>query len=176
MDTLVKKAYDNWMHVVEYDGQSLLNYNQNKTLGTSQPQLPMVSYDYSNTLDQQISIPSLPVPVPAGQPTLDSEVTVGGIYFQVKRYYHTVAKYGSKRRQRLLQLSLIYIIFLNLSLCSFSHCSFCVLFIFFIWHPSQTRLGFSSEPREILSPLSFSPNFTYKISKLAVGVLDMILI
>lgn len=87
MDTLVKKAYENWMHVVEYDGKSLLDYNQNKTLGTSQPQLPMGSHDYSNPLDQQISIPSLPVPVPAGQPTMDSGVTVGGIYFQVKIFY-----------------------------------------------------------------------------------------
>lgn len=81
MDTLVKKAYDNWMHVIEYDGKSLLIYNQNKTLGTSQPQAPMSSHDYSNpnSLDQQISIPSLPVPGPTGQPSMDPGVTVGGI-------------------------------------------------------------------------------------------------
>ncbi|KAK7412274.1 hypothetical protein VNO78_03726 [Psophocarpus tetragonolobus] len=69
VDTLVKKAYENWMHVIEYDGKSLLNYNQNKTLGTSQPLAPMVSHDYSisNALDQQTSIPSVPVPVPTGK-------------------------------------------------------------------------------------------------------------
>ena len=78
MDTLVKKAYDNWMHVVEYDGQSLINYNQNKTLGNPQPQLPMGPHDYSNSLDQQISIPSLP----AGEPAMGSRVASGGIYFQ----------------------------------------------------------------------------------------------
>ncbi|XP_054802341.1 calmodulin-binding protein 60 B-like [Prosopis cineraria] len=80
VDTLVKKAYDNWMHVVEYDGESLINYNQNKTLGNSQPQLPMGSHDYSNSLDQQISIPSLPVAVPAGQPPMDSGVAIGGYH------------------------------------------------------------------------------------------------
>ncbi|KAK4254812.1 hypothetical protein QN277_007904 [Acacia crassicarpa] len=76
VDTLVKKAYDNWMHVVEYDGQSLINYNQNKTLDNSQPQLPMDSHDYSNSLDQQISIPSLP----AGEPAMGSRVASGGYH------------------------------------------------------------------------------------------------
>jgi hypothetical protein len=81
VDTLVKKAYENWMHVVEYDGKSLLNYNQNRTLGTSQHQVPVGSHDYSvsNPLDQQISIPSLPVHVPTGQPSMDPGVAVGGI-------------------------------------------------------------------------------------------------
>ncbi|KAK4271536.1 hypothetical protein QN277_020220 [Acacia crassicarpa] len=80
VDTLVKKAYDNWMHVVEYDGQSLINYNQNKTLDGSQPQLLMASHDYSNSLDRQISIPSLPVPLPAGQPAMDSGVAIVGYH------------------------------------------------------------------------------------------------
>ncbi|CAJ2648738.1 unnamed protein product [Trifolium pratense] len=82
VDTLVKKAYENWMHVVEYDGKSLLNYNQNRTLGTSQHQVPVGSHDYSvsNSLDQQISIPSLPVHVPTGQPSMDPGVAVGGYH------------------------------------------------------------------------------------------------
>ena len=85
----MKKAYENWMHVIEYDGKSLLNYNQNKTLGTSQPQAPMGSHNYSNSnsLDQHISIPNLPVPVPTGQPSMDPGVTIGGIQFQVIQYY-----------------------------------------------------------------------------------------
>ncbi|TKY71628.1 Calmodulin-binding protein 60 B [Spatholobus suberectus] len=80
VDTLVKKAYENWMHVIEYDGKSLLN--QNKTLGTSQPLAPIGSHDYSisNSLDQQTSIPSLPVPVPTGQSSMDPGVTVGGYH------------------------------------------------------------------------------------------------
>ncbi|KAK2393445.1 Calmodulin-binding protein [Trifolium repens] len=82
VDTLVKKAYENWMHVVEYDGKSLLNYNQNRTLGASQHQVPVGSHDYSvsNSLDQQISIPSLPVHVPTGQPSMDPGVAVGGYH------------------------------------------------------------------------------------------------
>ncbi|KAK7327966.1 hypothetical protein VNO77_22060 [Canavalia gladiata] len=80
VDTLVKKAYENWMHVIEYDGKSLLNYQQTKTLGSTQPRAPMDSHDYSNSnsLDQHISIPSLPVHVPTGQPSMDPGVTVGG--------------------------------------------------------------------------------------------------
>ncbi|KAJ1434795.1 hypothetical protein SESBI_05155 [Sesbania bispinosa] len=80
VDTLVKKAYENWMHVIEYDGKSLLNYNQNKTLTTSQPQAPVGSHNYSNSLDQQISIPILPVPVHTGQASMDPGVSVGGYH------------------------------------------------------------------------------------------------
>lgn len=29
-DALVKKAYDNWMHVIEYDGKALLNFSKKK--------------------------------------------------------------------------------------------------------------------------------------------------
>ncbi|KAK7319610.1 hypothetical protein RJT34_04333 [Clitoria ternatea] len=77
VDTLVKKAYDNWMHVIEYDGKSLLNYNQdNKTLDNTPPQSSMSFHEYSNSL-QQISIPSLPLPTHTGQPSMDSGVTVG---------------------------------------------------------------------------------------------------
>ncbi|MED6131449.1 hypothetical protein PIB30_010205 [Stylosanthes scabra] len=82
VDTLVKKAYENWMCVIEYDGKSLLYYNQNKTLGTAQPQLPMDSHNYSNSnsLDQQTSIPNLPVPAPTWQPSMDPGVTVAGYH------------------------------------------------------------------------------------------------
>ncbi|KAK7331867.1 hypothetical protein VNO80_28608 [Phaseolus coccineus] len=82
VDTLVKKAYENWMHVIEYDGKSLLNANQNKTLGTSQPLAPVGSHDYSisNSLDQQTSIPTLPDPVTTGQPSMDPAITVGGYH------------------------------------------------------------------------------------------------
>ncbi|CAL5183366.1 unnamed protein product [Lathyrus oleraceus] len=82
VDTLVKKAYENWIHVIEYDGKSLLNYNQNRTLGTAQHQVPLSSHDYSisNSLNQQISIPSLPVHVPTGQPSMDAGITDGGYH------------------------------------------------------------------------------------------------
>ncbi|XP_061367674.1 calmodulin-binding protein 60 B-like isoform X2 [Gastrolobium bilobum] len=57
VDTLVKKAYDNWMHVIEYDGKSLLNYSQDKTLDTAHRQAQMGPQEYSNSFPQ-ISIPS----------------------------------------------------------------------------------------------------------------------
>ncbi|XP_059437324.1 calmodulin-binding protein 60 C-like [Corylus avellana] len=79
VDTLVKKAYDNWMHVIEYDSQSLLNFRQNKSPGASQTEVPMNSQDYSNLFDQQFTLPSLPVPVPSEHPSVDSAgLTVGG--------------------------------------------------------------------------------------------------
>jgi hypothetical protein len=79
-DTLVKKAYDNWMHVIEYDTQSLLNFRQNKSSGVSQTEVTMNPQDYSNPFDQQFTLPSLPVPVPSEQHSVDSAgLTVGGI-------------------------------------------------------------------------------------------------
>jgi len=74
------------VHVIEYDGKSLLDYNQNRTLGMSQHQVPVSSHDYSisNSLDQQISTPSLPVHVLTGQPSMDPGATVGGIYYSSK--------------------------------------------------------------------------------------------
>lgn len=35
VDSLVKKAYDNWLHVVEYDGRALLGSKQKKRSGAS---------------------------------------------------------------------------------------------------------------------------------------------
>lgn len=76
----MKKAYDNWMHVIEYDSQSLLNFRQNKSSGVSQTEVTMNPQDYSNPFDQQFTLPSLPVPVPPEQHSVDSAgLTVGGI-------------------------------------------------------------------------------------------------
>ncbi|CAL5188761.1 unnamed protein product [Lathyrus oleraceus] len=79
VDTLVKKAYDNWMHVIEYDEKSLLNYNQDKSLDTAHPQALMGSHEYSNSI-QQFPIPSLPHPVHTGQPSMGTGGTVGGYH------------------------------------------------------------------------------------------------
>ncbi|KAE8710360.1 Calmodulin-binding protein 60 E [Hibiscus syriacus] len=49
IDSMVKKAYDNWNQVIEYDGQSLLNFKQNRR---------------SN---HQLQLQRLPVPVPTEQ-------------------------------------------------------------------------------------------------------------
>lgn len=73
------------MHVIEYDGKSLLNYNQDKNLEPAHPQALMGSHEYSNLI-QQTSIHSLPHPVNTGQPSMDTGATVGGIYFPVKHF------------------------------------------------------------------------------------------
>ncbi|CAN4083957.1 unnamed protein product [Withania somnifera] len=79
VDTLVKKAYDNWMHVVEYDGKSLLSLGQNKTSVSSQNDLIIGSHNHSNTSDQQINPPSLPASISSEQPALNSGLNMGGI-------------------------------------------------------------------------------------------------
>ncbi|RVW46289.1 Calmodulin-binding protein 60 C [Vitis vinifera] len=79
VDTLVKKAYDNWISVVEYDGKSLLNFNQSKSSGSSQTEVAMGPQDYPNSFDHQLTLPSLPVSVPPQQPSVGPSITVGDI-------------------------------------------------------------------------------------------------
>ncbi|KAL8152183.1 hypothetical protein V2J09_009943 [Rumex salicifolius] len=71
-DTLVKKAYDNWMHVVEYDSKALLGLKQHRNGigGVSQRNL--------NSYGQQLSLPSLPVAASFQQPPMDSSLKIGG--------------------------------------------------------------------------------------------------
>ncbi|KAL4628854.1 hypothetical protein ACB092_05G267800 [Castanea dentata] len=86
VDTLVKKAYDNWMHVIEYDGKSLLSYKENKSLDASQTEVLVNSQDYSNSFDQQFALPSLTVPVPSEQPTMNSAGLIVGGYNDNTRF------------------------------------------------------------------------------------------
>nr|XP_043625114.1 calmodulin-binding protein 60 D-like isoform X2 [Erigeron canadensis] len=64
VDALMKKAYDNWMQVVEYDGKSFLGAHQEKALA---PQIDMGigRQNFLNSFDQL----SLPPPAPQEQPT-----------------------------------------------------------------------------------------------------------
>ncbi|OVA20936.1 Calmodulin binding protein-like [Macleaya cordata] len=80
VDTLVKKAYDNWMHVIEYDGKALLSYNQNKQSSASQSEVSLSRQDYhpASFDHQQRSLMCLPVPVPQEQPFVASGMTVSG--------------------------------------------------------------------------------------------------
>ncbi|KAG1326931.1 calmodulin-binding protein 60 C [Cocos nucifera] len=68
-DALVKKAYDNWLHVLEYDGKALLNFKQNKK---------ETAANYPVSYDQQISQTNLSVSVPLEQPSVDAGMGVGG--------------------------------------------------------------------------------------------------
>ncbi|XP_068321296.1 calmodulin-binding protein 60 B-like isoform X2 [Pyrus communis] len=76
VDGLVTKAYENWMHVMEYDGKSLLK--QQKSPDVSLPEVPIASQDYPNSFDQQFTLPSLPASVSSEPPTMDSGLNVGG--------------------------------------------------------------------------------------------------
>ncbi|MCL7026853.1 hypothetical protein MKW94_014495 [Papaver nudicaule] len=71
VDALVKRAYENWTQVIDYDGQALLSFYQNKQLcGASEAE---VRQDYQN---QQESLLTFPVPAP--QPSAPSGLTVSG--------------------------------------------------------------------------------------------------
>ncbi|XP_027174025.1 calmodulin-binding protein 60 B-like [Coffea eugenioides] len=79
VDGLVKKAYDNWNLVIEYDGKSLLNFKQNKKSSASRDELPVGPVDYPNALDNQLSDPPrLPVPVPSEPSPVDPNMLIGG--------------------------------------------------------------------------------------------------
>ncbi|GMP29747.1 hypothetical protein CsSME_00004727 [Camellia sinensis var. sinensis] len=54
VDTLVKKAYDNWNHVVIYDGKSLLSFKQSKRPGASRNEFPMGPVDYPTSFENQL--------------------------------------------------------------------------------------------------------------------------
>eukprot|EP00268_Persea_americana_P046879 TRINITY_DN4849_c1_g1_i3.p1 TRINITY_DN4849_c1_g1~~TRINITY_DN4849_c1_g1_i3.p1 ORF type:complete len:653 (-),score=155.34 TRINITY_DN4849_c1_g1_i3:806-2764(-) len=79
VDTLVKKAYENWMHVVEYDGRMLLNMKQSKRASSSRTEAVIEApADYHVSLDQQVSLPRLPSSVPSEQTFMNSVVAVEG--------------------------------------------------------------------------------------------------
>ncbi|XP_012091499.1 calmodulin-binding protein 60 B [Jatropha curcas] len=78
VDELVKKAYENWMHVIEYDGKTLLDFKENENIAASQIDIPTSQQDYLNSYDHQVTLPTISVPVPPEQPAMDSGPTVGG--------------------------------------------------------------------------------------------------
>ncbi|KAL3841029.1 hypothetical protein ACJIZ3_025620 [Penstemon smallii] len=80
VDTWVKKAYDNWNQVVEYDGKSLLNFKQIKKSSTSQNDLPLGPVNYPNSLDNQFPPQRLTVTVPS-EPSVDQSMLIGGSYY-----------------------------------------------------------------------------------------------
>ncbi|KAK8551565.1 hypothetical protein V6N12_040199 [Hibiscus sabdariffa] len=78
VDALVKKAYENWMHVIEYDGKSLLDPKEEDSAGPSQTSAQMEPQGYPVSINQQQTLPTLSVPVPSEHPPLDSGLNVGG--------------------------------------------------------------------------------------------------
>ncbi|XP_022724431.1 calmodulin-binding protein 60 B-like isoform X2 [Durio zibethinus] len=78
VDALVNKAYENWMHFVEYDGKSLQGCNEDDSAGVSQANVPMDPQGYPSLINQQQTLPSLPGPVASEQPLMDSGLNIGG--------------------------------------------------------------------------------------------------
>ncbi|KAL3627655.1 Calmodulin-binding protein 60 B [Castilleja foliolosa] len=76
VDTLVKKAYDNWMHVIEYDGKSLLGFDQIKGSDAPQNDLRTQTQDHQNSYDH-LSQPSLPAAIPAEHSFMNPGLTIG---------------------------------------------------------------------------------------------------
>ncbi|MBA0574501.1 hypothetical protein Golob_001696, partial [Gossypium lobatum] len=75
VDSLVKKAYDNWNQVIEYDGKSLLNFKQNRW-SSARNELQIGELDYTSAVDHQMQLPRVPVPVPTEQ--VHTGLQVGG--------------------------------------------------------------------------------------------------
>ncbi|KAL3532844.1 hypothetical protein ACH5RR_006365 [Cinchona calisaya] len=78
VDGLVKKAYDNWNQVIEYDGKSLLNFKQNKKPSASRNELPVGPVDYPNALENPLSAPRLQLPVPSEPSSMNPNTLIGG--------------------------------------------------------------------------------------------------
>lgn len=74
----MKKAYDNWGQVIEYDGKSLLNFKENKRSAASRNELQMPLADYSNASNHQLQLAHLPVP--HEQPSMNSSLPISGMY------------------------------------------------------------------------------------------------
>ncbi|EEF36173.1 calmodulin binding protein, putative [Ricinus communis] len=78
VDTLVKKAYENWNEVIEYDGKSLLNFKQSKRSNTYQNEPQIGQIGYPNASDHQMQLPRLPASVTTEQASGHSGLQVGG--------------------------------------------------------------------------------------------------
>ncbi|XP_057545528.1 calmodulin-binding protein 60 B-like [Amaranthus tricolor] len=59
VDTLLKKAYENWHQVIEYDGKALVNSKQTRRTRSSQNDLSMSAISYPNAIDDQMAFPQL---------------------------------------------------------------------------------------------------------------------
>lgn len=79
MDTLVKKAYDNWNQVVEYDGKSLSNFKQKKSSALCND-LPMGPVNYPDVVESPFLPPRLPASVPSEPSSMIPSMQIGGKY------------------------------------------------------------------------------------------------
>jgi hypothetical protein len=71
-DSLVKKAYDNWMYVIEYDGKALLNPKPKKKITSSGQAETYAPLSSPASYEQHISSTSMSGPSQAGEQNLKS--------------------------------------------------------------------------------------------------------
>ncbi|XP_039117041.1 calmodulin-binding protein 60 D-like [Dioscorea cayenensis subsp. rotundata] len=76
-DSLVKRAYDDWMQVIEYDGKVLLNFKEKKKATASPKESLSGQANYPTSYDQQV-YRQLPAITAVDQPTVDAGV-LGGV-------------------------------------------------------------------------------------------------
>ncbi|EOA15470.1 hypothetical protein CARUB_v10004387mg [Capsella rubella] len=79
VDELVRKAYENWNQVVEYEGKSLSNFNQPERLNISQnnPAATLANYSTTSAADNPIHVTVVPSAVPPNQSPVHSEFSMG---------------------------------------------------------------------------------------------------
>ncbi|KAK8462402.1 hypothetical protein SEVIR_1G200400v4 [Setaria viridis] len=68
-DALVKKAYEDWMHAVEYDGKALLSFKQKKKSITTRSDTAAASTSNPASYGLASSQKQLPLPTKSGQPS-----------------------------------------------------------------------------------------------------------
>lgn len=78
MDTLVKKAYDNWSQVVEYDGKSLVSFKQSKRSNVSRNEYSVGSIEYPRSSNNQLMPPRVPLVGSSDSTSVDSNLLLGG--------------------------------------------------------------------------------------------------
>ncbi|MFS7944484.1 putative CALMODULIN-BINDING PROTEIN60 [Helianthus anomalus] len=89
VDALVKKAYDNWNQVVEYDGKSLVSFKQPKRSGASRNDYSMGSIEYPRSSNNQQLPPRHPVVGPSDSLSVDSNLLLGGYNDNMDNVYQT---------------------------------------------------------------------------------------
>ncbi|KZV48613.1 hypothetical protein F511_29687 [Dorcoceras hygrometricum] len=77
VDSLVKKAYDNWAHVIEYDGKSLLGFDQTKRAEVPENDFRGSSQNQSISFDQ-LRFPSQPDLITSENQSINPGLTIGG--------------------------------------------------------------------------------------------------
>ncbi|XP_020676588.1 calmodulin-binding protein 60 B-like isoform X1 [Dendrobium catenatum] len=85
-DTLVKKAYANWMHVIEYDGEALLSSKQNNKFPRNETSSAVPT---KPSHDLQSSKQQMPAPVAMEQPSAYAGISAGGQSFRTAGVLNT---------------------------------------------------------------------------------------